>query len=156
MSQPALLDKANASRLLADKAIATFKVNETQLQASLARNPILVTALNPVIGYAKAAELAFVGETIMAKEALDLGLVNKVVPEGASLDAALEMANKIAANAPLAVRATKQILRAARDWSEQEAWTEQRRLAKAALKSEDAREGARAFAEKRPPVWKGR
>lgn len=49
---------ANASRLLADKAIATFKVNEAQLQASLARNPILVTALNPVIGYAKAAEIA--------------------------------------------------------------------------------------------------
>jgi fumarate hydratase, class II len=49
---------ANASRLLADKAIAGFKVNEAQLQRSLARNPILVTALNPVIGYAKAAEIA--------------------------------------------------------------------------------------------------
>ena len=48
----------NVSRLLADKAISTFKVNEEQLNASLSRNPILVTALNPVIGYAKAAEIA--------------------------------------------------------------------------------------------------
>ncbi|QFU24519.1 class II fumarate hydratase [Shewanella eurypsychrophilus] len=49
---------ANVSYLLADKAIATFKVNEAQLQKALARNPILVTALNPIIGYAKAAEIA--------------------------------------------------------------------------------------------------
>ena len=50
-----------------------------------------------IVGYAKAAELVFIGETILAKEALDLGLVNRVVPEGGALDAAIEMANKIAA-----------------------------------------------------------
>ena len=49
---------ANVSRLLADKAIATFKVNEDKLKEALARNPILVTALNPIIGYLKAAEIA--------------------------------------------------------------------------------------------------
>ena len=49
---------ANVSRLLADKAIADFKVNEAKIRADLARNPILVTALNPVIGYLKAAEIA--------------------------------------------------------------------------------------------------
>jgi fumarate hydratase class II len=49
---------ANASRLLADKAIATFTVNERQLQQALSRNPILVTALNPLIGYERAAEIA--------------------------------------------------------------------------------------------------
>jgi len=49
---------ANVSRLLADKAIATFKVNEGKLKEALARNPILVTALNPIIGYLKAAEIA--------------------------------------------------------------------------------------------------
>jgi fumarate hydratase class II len=49
---------ANVSRLLADKAIATFRVNETKLKEALARNPILVTALNPIIGYLKAAEIA--------------------------------------------------------------------------------------------------
>lgn len=49
---------ANVSRLLADKAIATFKVNEAKLKEALARNPILVTALNPIIGYLKAAEIA--------------------------------------------------------------------------------------------------
>jgi fumarate hydratase class II len=49
---------ANSSRLLADKAIATFKVNEAKLKEALSRNPILVTALNPIIGYQKAAEIA--------------------------------------------------------------------------------------------------
>lgn len=100
-------------------------------------------------------ELALTGDLVPAQRMLELGLVSRVVPAGEALNAALELAERIATNAPLAVQATKQILRSARDWSEAEAWTEQRKIAKVALKSEDAKEGARAFAEKRPPVWRG-
>lgn len=108
------------------------------------------------VPYHVVMELALTGELVPAQRMLELGLITRVVPTGEALNAAVELAERIAANAPLAVVATKQILRAARDWSEAEAWTEQRNLARTALKSEDAKEGARAFAEKRPPVWRGR
>ena len=79
-----------------------------------------------------------------------------MVPEGKVLQAALELAERIAANAPLAVAATKQVLAAASDWSQAEAWSEQRKLARPALTAQDAKEGARAFAEKRAPQWQGK
>jgi len=107
------------------------------------------------VPYHVVMELALTGDLVPAQRMLELGLITRVVPPGHALDAAVELAERIAANAPLAVQATKQILRAARAWTEEEAWTEQRKLAKPALKSEDAKEGARAFAEKRPPVWRG-
>ena len=84
------------------------------------------------------------------------GLINRVVDEGKRLDAALELAATIAANGPLAVAATKQIARSTADWTADEAWAEQGRIVEPVFKSDDAREGATAFAEKRPPVWKGR
>ena len=107
------------------------------------------------VPYHVVMELALTGDLVPAQRMLELGLIARVVPAGEARNAAVELAERIAANAPLAVVATKQILRAARDWREEEAWTEQRKIAKVALKSEDAREGARAFAEKRPPVWRG-
>ena len=73
-----------------------------------------------------------------------------------ALDAALELAATIAANGPLAVAVTKQIARSARDWTTEEGWREQDELIGPVFASEDAIEGATAFAEKRPPVWKGR
>ena len=66
-----------------------------------------------IVGYAKAAELAFTGDTLQAKECLDLGLVNKVVPDASLMDETMAMAGRIAANAPLAVRATKRMFRMA-------------------------------------------
>jgi enoyl-CoA hydratase len=107
------------------------------------------------IPYHVVMELALTGELQPAQRFAQLGLVSRVVPPGAAVDAALELAERIAANAPLATTATKQILAKAADWSEDEAWSAQRSLARPALTAEDAKEGARAFAEKRPPIWRG-
>jgi enoyl-CoA hydratase len=107
------------------------------------------------IPYHVVMELALTGDLVPAQRLLELGLITRVVPAGEALNAAVELAERIAANAPLAVAATKQILRNAAEWSETDAWSEQRKIAKPALISQDAKEGARAFAEKRPPVWRG-
>jgi enoyl-CoA hydratase/carnithine racemase len=78
-----------------------------------------------------------------------------LVPAGAAVEAALELAAVIAANAPLAVRASQQILHESRDWPRSEAFARQDPIARVASTSGDAREGALAFTEKRPPVWRG-
>ncbi|GAA5146759.1 crotonase/enoyl-CoA hydratase family protein [Nocardioides marinquilinus] len=103
-----------------------------------------------------ALELLLTGEPITASRAAELGLVNRVTTPGLALDGALELAATIAANGPLAVAVTKQIARSARDWTTEQGWQEQDRLMQPVFVSEDAAEGAAAFAEKRPPVWKGR
>lgn len=108
-----------------------------------------------IVGYAKAAELAFVGETILAKEALDLGLVNKVVPEGQALDSALEMAEKIAANAPLAVRATKRMFRTATRETFDDHVNHVFLQLLPLFQSKDFVEGYTAFMEKREPDFRG-
>jgi enoyl-CoA hydratase len=105
---------------------------------------------------AVALEMLLTGDPISAARAQALGLVNRVVPDGSALSAALELAARIAENGPLAVAVTKQIAYAASDWSHDERWAKQGELMKPVFVSEDAQEGARAFAEKRPPVWKGR
>ena len=102
-----------------------------------------------------AMELALTGEFIDAARAYELGLVNQVT-EGSALDAALELAKKITANGPLAVRVSKQIIVDSQDWSREEMWTNQAQLLPQVFMSEDAREGAAAFAEKRAPNWKGK
>jgi enoyl-CoA hydratase len=107
------------------------------------------------IPYHVAMELALTGEAQPAEYFHRLGLVSRVVPPGEAVARAVELANVIAANAPLAVSATKRILRKAFDWTEEEAWPGHRELARPALSSRDAREGALAFAEKRPPKWQG-
>jgi enoyl-CoA hydratase len=107
------------------------------------------------IPYHVVMELALTGEARPAEYFHRLGLVSRVVPRGQALDAAIELANAIAANAPLAVAATKRILGKSCEWTEEVAWPEQREMARAALSSKDAKEGALAFAEKRAPVWQG-
>ena len=108
------------------------------------------------IPHAVALEMLLTGVPITAHRAADLGLVNRVVPAGAVLDAALELAAAIAANGPLAVAVSKQIARTASDWTLAEGWARQDELTQEVFASEDAQEGPTAFAEKRPPVWKGR
>jgi enoyl-CoA hydratase len=103
-----------------------------------------------------ALELLLTGDPIAAQRAYELGLVNRVTPEGGALDAALELAAVIAANGPLAVAVTKEIARSGSDWILEEGWKRQAELMAPVFTSEDAREGAAAFAEKRSPVWKGR
>ena len=107
------------------------------------------------IPYHVAMELALTGELHPAQRMHALGLINSVAKSGHALQVALELAQRIAANAPLALAATKQIVQQAGEWSEEQAWLKQRELAATALRSSDAREGARAFSEKRAPRWRG-
>jgi enoyl-CoA hydratase len=102
-----------------------------------------------------AMELALTGEFIDAARAYELGLVNRVT-DGAALDGALELAKKIVANGPLAVRVSKAIVKESRGWPMDERYKRQGELIAPVFVSEDAREGAAAFAEKRAPNWKGR
>jgi enoyl-CoA hydratase len=103
-----------------------------------------------------AMELALTGDPILAERGFELGLVNRLAEPGGALDAALELAEQIAQNGPLALAASKRILTEAVDWPEAEFFERQGEIAGPVMGSEDAREGATAFAEKRPPVWKGR
>jgi enoyl-CoA hydratase len=103
-----------------------------------------------------AMELALTGDPIAAERGLALGLVNRLAEPGQALDTALELAASIAQNGPLALAATKRILVESADWPESEFFARQGEIAGPVMASEDAREGATAFAEKRPPVWQGR
>ena len=102
-----------------------------------------------------AMELALTGEFIGAERAYQIGLIN-TVSEGAALDAAKALAAKIAANGPLAVRVSKQIIKESRGWAMEDRYKNQAQLIAPVFVSEDAREGAAAFAEKRAPNWKGK
>jgi enoyl-CoA hydratase len=108
------------------------------------------------IPYHVAVELALTGDPISAERGHGLGLVNRIAEPGAALDAALELAGAIVANGPLALAATKRVLTEAPAWRPEEAWARQAEITGPVLTSEDAREGAAAFAEKRAPVWRGR
>ena len=103
-----------------------------------------------------AMELALTGDFITAQRAREMGMVNEVVPAGTALDAARALATKIAANGPLAVAVSKQVVQQSADWSADEMWARQGELVLAVMTSEDAIEGATAFAEKRAPNWKGK
>lgn len=103
-----------------------------------------------------ATELALTGEPIDAERAHALGMLNRLTEPGQALDAATQLADQIAQGGPLALRATKRILREAPDWPDAEFFQRQAAIAEPVQGSEDAREGATAFAEKRAPVWRGR
>lgn len=103
-----------------------------------------------------ALELVLTGEFLEAPRAYELGLVTRLTEPGAALDAAVAIATAIAANAPLATAAAKAIMQQAPSWPADEAWARQRAIADPVIGSDDAKEGARAFAEKRAPEWQGR
>jgi enoyl-CoA hydratase len=107
------------------------------------------------IPYAVAMELALTGENLSAERAHELGLVSVLAEPGGALDAAIALAEKITANGPLAVAATKKIIVEARYWGPEEQWTEQMKILAPVFMSKDAQEGAIAFAEKRAPQWTG-
>src|SRR3954462_11813893 len=101
-------------------------------------------------------ELALTGDPIGAERAHEIGIVNRLAEPGTVLDAAVELAQQVVRYAPLALIASKEILQKAVDWTEEEGWARQGEISGPVFTSEDAREGATAFAEKRDPVWRGR
>jgi enoyl-CoA hydratase len=108
------------------------------------------------IPYHLAMELALTGDPVTAERAAEIGIVNRLTEPGGALGAARELAAGIVRNAPLALEASKAVLQRAPEWTEEEAWAKQGELAGPVFGSEDAQEGARAFAEKREPVWRAR
>lgn len=90
-----------------------------------------------------------------ASRGFALGLVNRIVPPGEALDVAIGLAERIAANGPLAVVACKRVMRLSRDWPSDEMFALQREITEPVQHSQGAREGALAFAQKRKPLWRG-
>jgi enoyl-CoA hydratase len=100
-------------------------------------------------------ELALTGEPQPAERFHQFGVVNRLADPGAAVDVALELAAVLAANGPLALTASKRILQEQSDWSSAEMWDRQRAISGPVFASQDAKEGATAFKEKRAPVWRG-
>ncbi|TDD09409.1 crotonase/enoyl-CoA hydratase family protein [Nonomuraea deserti] len=107
------------------------------------------------IPYHVAMEIALTGDHYPASRLYELGLVNRVTEPGAALEGALELAGRIAGNAPLALAATKQVIIESQDWPREEMFKKQGPIINPVFGSKDAMEGAAAFAEKRAPRWKG-
>ena len=105
--------------------------------------------------YSVAMEMALTGQPITADEAKSYGLVSRVTENGATIDAALELAELIAENAPLAVAASKALIQAQQGITEEEFWELQKPHMKKVFTSNDAMEGPASFAEKRSPNWSG-
>lgn len=107
------------------------------------------------VGYGKAMEMAITADPITAEEAADYGLVSRLTEKGEAVAAAMELAERVAKNAPLAVAASKQLIRASLGTTEEDFWKLQEPMQKSVFSSNDAKEGPKAFAEKRPPEWTG-
>jgi enoyl-CoA hydratase len=108
------------------------------------------------IPYHIAMQHLLTGDPLPAERAAHFGLVNELTEPGQALAGALTLAGKLLANGPLAVAASKRVAAESRDWPESDMFDRQAAYTRAVFESEDAKEGARAFAEKRPPMWKGR
>lgn len=130
---------------------ATFGIPEVKRGLFAAAGGLI--RLPKRVPLALATELAITGDSIDAHRALQLGLVNRVVPVDAVLSSALELAARVAENGPLAVRNTLRMVREAADLTEAAAWTRNSELAMEVFASPDAIEGPTAFAEKRLPKW---
>jgi enoyl-CoA hydratase len=114
------------------------------------------TMLPRMLPWAQAMEILLCADLIPADRAYDMGFLNAVVPREQVLDKAYEFARRILSNAPLAVRAAKKIARESLRMTEEDSYAFEWALSQQIFSSEDAREGPKAFAEKRPPKWAGR
>ncbi len=147
------MELAMACDLIVAAASAKFGIPEAKRGLVAAGGGVLV--LPRQVPPRIAMELALTGDFISAQRAYELGFVNRVV-EGSVLDAALELAARIAANGPLALAASKQMIRSSHNWADEVMWQKQTEIVGPVFVSQDAREGATAFAEKRKPNWQGK
>ncbi|WP_413767567.1 crotonase/enoyl-CoA hydratase family protein [Rhodococcus pyridinivorans] len=132
---------------------AKFGIPEVKRGLAAAAGGLL--RLPKILPYPLAMELAITGDPLTAEIAHQHGLVNRVTEPGKALTVAKELAARVAANGPLAVKATKQVVAMAANYTDPDAFVAQRKFIDPVFASADAKEGARAFAEKRAPVWKG-
>jgi enoyl-CoA hydratase len=142
-----------ACDLIVASSQAQFGIPEAKRGLFAAGGGVFLSARIPL---AQALELGLTGDLIDAQRALALGLVNRVVPPERVLDEALALAERITANGPLGVRATKELMRLAATGTLTDAAARQAELQPRVFGSEDAKEGALAFVERRAPNWKGR
>ncbi|ADP81252.1 crotonase/enoyl-CoA hydratase family protein [Pseudofrankia inefficax] len=145
---------ALACDLVVASTAARFGVPEVKrgLVASGGGALTLASRIAPAV----ALELLLTGEPVDAARAFDVGLVNRLAEPGEALQTAVELATTIAGNGPLAVAASKLLATDGTQWRADERWRRQSEIVAPVAASEDAREGARAFAERRAPVWRGR
>jgi enoyl-CoA hydratase len=106
--------------------------------------------------YHAVMELALTGDPMLAERFYEFGVVGRLAEPGEALDVALGLAEQLAKNGPLALIASKRIIEEQVDWSLEEMWAKQGEIAGPVLTSEDAREGALAFKERREPVWRSK
>ena len=137
-------------------AADTAKFGLTEVKRGLIAGEGGVIRLPQRLPYHVAVNVLLTGEPISAVDADKYGLISELAPSGGALTAAHELAQRVAVNAPLALAKVKQVLRETQGLNDAEAFKRQAENASDLLNSEDAHEGALAFAEKRAPVWRGR
>jgi len=146
------LELALSADLIVAAKGAKFGIPEVTVGLFAAAGALL--RLPRVLPYGRAMKMALTGAPIRAEEAYDLGMVAELAEKGEALNTAIELAQSIAKNAPLALLASKEIIREMQGRTETEFWQHQQTQVDLVFNSEDGKEGATAFAEKRAPNWK--
>lgn len=146
------LELALSTDLIVAAKGAKFGIPEVTVGLFAAAGALL--RLPRVLPYGRAMKMALTGAPILAEEAYELGMVAELAEKGEALNAAIELAGKIAKNAPLGTMASKEIIREMQGRTEEEFWAYQQAQVDVVFNSEDGKEGATAFAEKRAPNWK--
>ena len=132
---------------------AKFGIPETSVGLFAAAGGLI--RLPNRVGYGKAMEMAITADPITAEEAFAHGMIVRLTEPGEAVATAMELAKRVARNAPLAVAASKQLMRQSQGLSEPEFWEVQKTFFATVFGSNDSKEGPKAFAEKRPPEWTG-